>query len=199
MTAVGATQLGKPGQKEEAADFGGGYSTSGGFSTLFAAPSYQLSQVSSYIKGLNSTYAGLYNVSGRGFPDVSALGVNYAIVHQGNTSLVNGTSASAPTFAAIVALVNDRRLAAGNSSLGFLNPLLYSAQGAAALTDIVSGGLNLHPYSAHSIGLDKLLMIGNNPGCNTTGFSAGVGWDPVTGLGTPIFSGLLEACGVQEN
>ena len=36
------------------------------------------------------------------------------------------------------------------------------------------------------------ITTGNNPGCNTEGFSAVEGWDPVTGLGTPIFSRLLD-------
>ena len=33
---------------------------------------------------------------------------------------------------------------------------------------------------------------GKNPGCGTNGFNATVGWDPVTGLGTPRFLGLLD-------
>ena len=53
--------------------------------------------------------------------------------------------------------------------MGFLNPWLYS-QGYQGLNDIVGG---------------------NNPGCNTQGFQAVKGWDPVTGLGTPNF-GLLK-------
>lgn len=70
------------------------------------------------------------------------------------------TTADAPhsqTFAGVVALLNDFRLANGNAPLGFLNPLLYST-GAAGLNDITSG---------------------SNPGCDTNGFSAGTGWDPV--------------------
>lgn len=102
-------------------------------------PAYQQRQVTSYIQGLGSTYAGLYNASGRGFPDVAALGVNLTMVWKGETMLINGTSAATPVFAGIIALVNERLLAAGKPSLGFLNPLLYSAQGTAALTDITSG------------------------------------------------------------
>jgi tripeptidyl-peptidase-1 len=33
---------------------------------------------------------------------------------------------------------------------------------------------------------------GTNPGCGTLGFSASKGWDPVTGLGTPNFTSLVE-------
>lgn len=35
------------------------------------------------------------------------------------------------------------------------------------------------------------ITTGNNPGCDTNGFLAEPGWDPVTGLGTPNFSKLL--------
>jgi tripeptidyl-peptidase-1 len=33
---------------------------------------------------------------------------------------------------------------------------------------------------------------GDNPGCNTNGFSASTGWDPVTGLGTPNYPAMLD-------
>jgi len=71
-------------------------------------------------------------------------------------------------------LLNDRLIAAGKSPLGFLNPFLYST-GASALNDITTG---------------------DNPGCNTNGFPADTGWDPVTGLGTPNFPALFTAVGL---
>ena len=61
-------------------------------------------------------------------------------------------------------------MAAGKKSLGFLNPLIYSAQGQAAFNDITTG---------------------SNPGCGTKGFPASIGWDPATGFGTPDFAKLL--------
>lgn len=45
---------------------------------------------------------------------------------------------STPIFASVIALLNDERIAAGKSPLGFLNPLLYST-GASALHDITAG------------------------------------------------------------
>ena len=39
---------------------------------------------------------------------------------------VGGTSASSPTFAGIITLLNDARIAEGMPPLGFLNPLIYS-------------------------------------------------------------------------
>jgi tripeptidyl-peptidase-1 len=88
-------------------------------------------------------------------PDVSAQGDNFEFVFQGGNFLVGGTSASSPSFAGIVALLNDARIAAGKPPLGFLNPLIYS-KAFAVFNDIT---------------------VGNNPGCGTEGFFARVGWD----------------------
>ena len=81
-----------------------------------------------------------------------------------------GTSASSPTFAGVIALINDARVAAGKSPMGFLNPFIYANP--QAFNDITSG---------------------NNPGCGTPGFYASEGWDPITGNGTPNFQNLLAA------
>lgn len=146
MTTVGGTQLDPTGSfdNEKAASFDfypltDGAGSTGGFSNYFPTPSYQSSQVLSYIKGLGSAYTGRYNASGRGFPDVSALAVNYTTIWRGGSVSVSGTSASAPVFASIIALLNDKLIAAGKSPLGFLNPLLYSDNGTVALTDITTG------------------------------------------------------------
>ena len=162
MTSVGSTQ----GIDETAATF-----SSGGFSNIFARPSYQDDAVAGYLKQLGNTNAGLFNTEGRAFPDVSAQGVNFVIDVAGQGQLVSGTSASSPTFASVTALLNDELLNQGKSPLGFLNPLIYSSA-ASALNDVTTG---------------------SNPGCNTNGFPAAAGWDPVTGLGTPNFAKLLTA------
>ena len=52
---------------------------------------------------------------------------------------VSGTSCAAPTFSGIVARINAARLAAGKSTLGFLNPFLYGA-GAPFVVDCCCGG-----------------------------------------------------------
>ncbi|KDQ64445.1 hypothetical protein JAAARDRAFT_187770 [Jaapia argillacea MUCL 33604] len=162
VTAVGGT-VNIP---ETAVWFSGG-----GFSNYFPRPPYQESAVPAYLNALpNGTYAGLYNPYGRGIPDVSAQAWNFSIVYQQQTVKIGGTSASSPTFAGFVSLLNDARLSSGLPPLGFLNPLLYT-KGLAGLNDVTSG---------------------NNPGCGTEGFNATIGWDPVTGLGTPDF-GKLKA------
>ncbi|KAH9921038.1 family S53 protease-like protein [Fomitopsis serialis] len=165
VTSVGATTGTSP---ETAADF-----SSGGFSNVYPTPSFQSSDVSAFISGLGTTYSGLYNASGRGFPDVSTQGENFLIGYDGDIYTVDGTSCSSPTFASVVALLNDELLSAGKSRLGWLNPWLY--ENADAFNDVTSG---------------------DNPGCSTNGFTATTGWDPVTGLGTPNYSALKTAAGL---
>ncbi|KAI9069415.1 family S53 protease [Trametes sanguinea] len=164
VTSVGGTTSYNP---ETAASL-----SAGGFSNYFTTPSYQQADVQAYIASLGSTYSGLYNASGRGFPDVATQAIGYPVIADGSVFTLQGTSCSSPTFASVVALLNDRLAAQGKPPLGFLNPFLYSEKGRAALNDITTG---------------------SNPGCNTDGFSAGTGWDPVTGLGTPDFEKLLAA------
>jgi len=170
LTSVGATELtASPvnGSVETAASF-----SSGGFSNIWARPSFQDSAVQTYLESIGTLNAGLFNASGRGFPDVSTLGNNIDIVFQGEAETIAGTSASAPIFASMVALINDQLLAAGQKPLGWLNPFLYGV-GATAFNDIT---------------------VGQNPACGSPqGFPAQVGWDPITGLGTPNFAKLLAA------
>ena len=105
----------------------------------------------------------------RGYPDVSANGVNYVVAVDGAFSLIYGTSASAPTFASLVNLINEKRIKAKKAPVGFLNPSLYANP--QVLNDITKGG---------------------NQGCGTKGFSSVEGWDPVTGLGTPNYPAMLN-------
>ncbi|KAI0631110.1 subtilisin-like protein [Trametes polyzona] len=162
LTSVGSTQGISP---EVAAAF-----SSGGFSNIFARPAYQDDAVAGYLQKLGNTNKGLFQTKGRAFPDVSTQGVQFVIEIDGKAQGVSGTSASSPTFASVIALLNDELLNQGKSPLGFLNPLIYSSGSAAAFNDITAG---------------------SNPGCGTDGFPALEGWDPVTGFGTPDFNKLL--------
>ena len=78
-------------------------------------------------------------------------------------------------FAGMVSILNDARIAKGKKPLGLLNPFLY--QNPDAFTDV-------------TIGSDKW---GRGGGTLPYGFNCSVGWDPVTGLGTPKFAALLKA------
>jgi tripeptidyl-peptidase-1 len=48
------------------------FGSGAGFSNYFGQPSYQSKAVNAYIKNLNGLFDGLYNKSGRGYPDVAA-------------------------------------------------------------------------------------------------------------------------------
>ncbi|KAH8989310.1 peptidase S8/S53 domain-containing protein, partial [Lactarius deliciosus] len=104
----------------------------------------------------------------RGFPDIATQAFNIGIIFRNEYKVVEGTSCSTPIVAGIISLLNDYRISQDRYPLGFLNPWLYGIA-RAGLNDITSG---------------------SNPGCNTDGFSAVVGWDPVTGLGSPDFEHL---------
>ncbi|KAL8382145.1 hypothetical protein RB595_006093 [Gaeumannomyces hyphopodioides] len=183
VTSVGATVGAGP---ERAASF-----SSGGFSAHHARPGYQDPAVQAYLDrtgggGGGSAYAPFFNAAGRGIPDVSAQGVNFRVVDGGRDRLLSGTSASAPVFAGIVALLNAARRAAGRPPLGFLNPMLYRS--AAAFTDVVDGS---------SVGCRREAAAFGPGGAR---WNATVGWDPASGLGTPRFDALLAlaAPGVEN-
>ncbi|KAF4635294.1 hypothetical protein G7Y89_g2815 [Cudoniella acicularis] len=167
------------------------YFSSGGFSNRFPRPSYQDTAVKDYLSILGPTqWSSLYNASGRGFPDISAQGYNFSIMEKDPTTgiistiMVAGTSASAPTVAGIVALLNNARLQVGQKPLGFLNPWLYGA-GKAGLTDVVLGG------SRGCTGRDIYSGL-PSPLVPHASWNATKGWDPVSGLGSPDFGKLLS-------
>ncbi|KAI0672543.1 subtilisin-like protein [Trametes maxima] len=172
VTSVGATQV-VPGHKvtdPESAVFQR-FPSGGGFSNVFPRADFQKAAVDGYLQNFPPGYApNIFNASGRGFPDVSANGLNYSVALNGDFRLISGTSASAPTFAAILSAVNDARLALGKKPVGWINPAIYSSRFNGAFNDITNG---------------------SNPNCGAAGFLAKPGWDPVTGLGTPNFPKLL--------
>ena len=136
--------------------------TGGGVSANFPLPSYQ-------------SNAGVppepqTNYVGRGVPDVAGDAdptTGYQVRYDGQDAVVGGTSAVAPLWAGLVALMNQSL----GKNVGFLNPTLYSL-GEADFHDITSG---------------------NNDDAGLGYYSAGVGWDPCTGLGSPNGAALLQS------
>ena len=173
ITSVGGTG-GIIGTYESAADL-----SSGGFSNRYARPKWQNSAVQNYLsnsKVSNKTKKYINNTNGRGFPDVSAQAIDFMVVSSFIPMPVMGTSCAAPTFSGIVGLLNDIREMNNKSSLGFLNPLLYSTMGMKSLNDITFGsGGGCFDNSDHD-----------------NGFPALKGWDAVTGLGSPNFPKMKE-------
>ena len=108
---------------------------------------------------------------GRGVPDVCGdadPATGYTIRVDGQTIVIGGTSAVAPLWAGLIALAN----AQNGKSAGFLQPAIYAATAASAFNDITSG---------------------TNYSGTPVGFTAGPGWDPCTGLGSPIGTALIAA------
>ncbi|KAJ5780090.1 hypothetical protein N7457_005250 [Penicillium paradoxum] len=184
LTAVGGTEIPSGSEPEDHNEQAvTRFPSGGGFSNIYKAPDYQAQAVADYFAKAKPSYPyyksvdnssfgennGIYNRIGRGYPDVAAIGDKVIIYNRGLPSSIGGTSASAPVFAAILTRINEERLAAGKSTVGFVNPVLYA-----------------HPEAFFDV------TKGTNAGCNTNGFSAAEGWDPVTGLGTPNYPELLR-------
>ncbi len=140
--------------------------SSGGYSGYFTEPSWQTSTIGSK--------------SGRAVPDVSMVGQGGAFwvystasdqcTRGGNSAAwfgCGGTSLSTPLWAGYMAIVLQIR---GGSAQGNIGPKLYqigiSGSYSSDFHDVTSGSNN--------------------------GYSAGTGWDPVTGWGSPIADALAD-------
>ena len=97
------------------------------------------------------------------------------VVEGRKVQTIGGTSASAPLVASLISLLNEARLHAGKPPMGYLNPFLYHC--AQCFTD-VTNGTNAIDREGSSL---------------KAGWNASVGWDPVSGLGTPRFAKMLAA------
>jgi kumamolisin len=136
--------------------------TGGGVSDVFPLPSWQANaQVPPSINDQHK---------GRGVPDVAGDAdpqTGYQVYVDGQSAPIGGTSAVAPLWAGLIALLNQKR----GRAVGYLNPFLYQnytqLARSKALRDVTSG--------------------------NNGGYSAGPGWDACTGLGTPDGALLLQA------
>jgi kumamolisin len=148
---------------------GGGGSSGGGVSESFGLPTWQGS--ANVPPSANPGGA-----VGRGVPDVAGdadPATGYNILVDGQSLVFGGTSAVAPLWAGLLALINQGL----GKPVGFLNPVLYSQlAGTKALHDITSGNN----------------VVGNAPG-----YQAGPGWDACTGLGSPNGVQLLKELGGQ--
>jgi kumamolisin len=133
-----------------------GGASGGGVSSSFPPPSWQ--------SGANVPVSVSGGGTGRGVPDVAGdadPSTGFQVTVDGSSLVIGGTSAVAPLWAGLLALIGQRN----GSRLGFLNQTLYTTPaGAAAFHDITSG---------------------SNALSGAPGYSAGPGWDACTGLGSP--------------
>jgi len=180
ITSVGGTTLGTTGPKgawqsettwswfttpENGLDAN---ATSGGTSSTYLLPPWQA--------GISMT-ANQGSTSFRNLPDVAIVANQiYLIANNGGTYFAGGTSAAAPLWAGLAALLNQQLASQSQPSLGFMNPALYA----------IGKGAN---YSScfHDT------TVGNNTNsASSTKFFATAGYDLCTGWGTPIGSALLN-------
>ncbi len=137
----------------------------GGVSDYFALPAWQSKA------NVPPPPAG-FPGGGRGVPDVSGdadPNSGYQIRVDGSNMVAGGTSAVAPLWAGLIALMNQQL----GKNLGFLNTALYAAP-----------GYPNNPGPLHDI------TTGSNGA-----YDAGPGWDPCTGLGSPDGARLSKALG----
>jgi kumamolisin len=139
--------------------------TGGGVSGFFALPAFQGKARVPPLAGS----AGQTGHKGRGVPDVAGdadPASGYQVRVDGKSFVIGGTSAVAPLWAGLIALMNQKLA----HPVGYLNPLIYgSLAGHGLFNDIHSG--------------------------NNGSYAAGTGWDACTGWGSPIGTKLLQALG----
>ena len=148
----------------------------GGVSEVFPLPAYQDS--SKVPKSVNSGFAG------RGVPDVSGAAdpaTGYNVQVDGQTFPVGGTSAVAPLWAGLIALINQKL----NGRVGFINPQLYSLPAnSSVFRDVVNGNNRVSFKQFKKVGYD-----------------AQKGWDACSGLGSvdgAKLAGLLKAASTPQ-
>ncbi|MGA2117115.1 MAG: protease pro-enzyme activation domain-containing protein [Bryobacteraceae bacterium] len=160
---------------------GGLAASGGGASAVYKKPAWQ-------------TGPGVPGDGARDVPDVALAASNdhdpYIIVSGGAAIGVGGTSAAAPSFAGIVALLNQylvENKVQTKPGVGNINPKLYgmAATGAPGIFHDVTTGNNIVPCQA------------GTPDCagGQLGYTAGVGYDLVTGLGSVDAYKLIAAWG----
>lgn len=142
-----------------------GGATGGGVSDVFILPDWQ--------SGANVPASVNSNKHvGRGVPDVSGdadPNTGYRVRVDGQDTTIGGTSAVAPLWAGLIALLNQKL----GHPVGYLNPLLYKQLAATGVCrDITKGN--------------------NDITGNIGGYSAGQGWDACTGWGSPDGKKLLQ-------
>lgn len=172
---------------------GSGGATGGGISELVDPVSWQAG--ANIPKSVNSDHR-----KGRGLPDIAGnaspnSGYNLWLYGQSTSSLaftgpagvagevigaIGGTSAVAPLYASLVALIN----ASLQTRVGYLNPLLYQLEGSDVFRDINDGVSNAVTWTNED----------DSVGGPSLGYSSGAGWDACTGLGSVDGAALLDAC-----
>jgi subtilase family serine protease len=166
---------------DSVADGGTISASGGGMSSVYRRPAWQ-------------TGPGVPSDGARDVPDVSLAASNghdpYIIVSEGEANAVGGTSAAAPSFAGMIALLNQylvQNEIQTKSGVGNINPKLYgmAAGGTPGIFHDVTTGDNIVPCQVGT----------TNCASGQLGYRAGAGYDLVTGLGSVDAYNLITAWG----
>lgn len=167
VTTVGGTDLNTTGPGGAWASETGWIGSGGGISpNKYAIPSWQVAAAAG-CTSCSQVY--------RNGPDVSA-NANYSFYVCADqttctANLYGGTSFATPMWAGYLALANEQNVTNGNPTLGFINPTLYTLYGGSS-----------YDTDFHDI----------TSGSNGT-YTATVGYDLVTGIGSPNGANLINA------
>ena len=146
--------------------------SSGGVSSLYSIPGWQ--------QGTSMT-SNQGSAKMRNIPDVALAADNvWVAYHDGSTAATDvftGTSCAAPLWAGFTALVNQQSVSNGRSTVGFLNPALYTIGNGSTYAT------NFHDTTS-----------GNNySSASPSKYAAVAGYDLCTGWGTPKGSALINS------
>ena len=140
--------------------------TGGGVSAQFGVPTWQDDAAVPPSVSTGQPGRGLPDVAGNAGPSSC-----YMLVVDGAGTQVGGTSAAAPLYAGLIALLNANL----GRSVGFINDLLYGLQGPEVFRDIADARDNSY--------------------AGAPGYTSAAGWDGCTGLGSIYGNALLAALG----
>jgi Pro-kumamolisin, activation domain/Subtilase family len=179
ITQVGGTTLTTSGPvgryvSETVWNDGNGNASAGGISPNFPLPSWQAGV---------ATAANGGSTTSRNVPDVALLADNiFVVADNGTQQTLQGTSASAPLWAGLAALANQKAASLGQPPIGFVNPVLYNlGQGGAAATYFQD------------------IKTGNNIVAGSGGnYHAVAGYDLCTGFGTPHAQVVIDALALTD-
>jgi subtilase family serine protease len=162
--------------------------TGGGVSTFFGKPTWQ------------TGVPGIPNDNKRDIPDISLTAANHdayllcfqrSCVPDGQGFIsffgISGTSASAPSFAGIMALVRQKT----GSRQGQANYVLYRLASAQNYSQCNGSNTTTAPAATCTF---RDVTLGNNvvPGQSNQLYQSGVGYDLATGLGSPNVTNLVN-------
>ena len=159
----------------ESASNGGGGSGGGTNCDGILIPSWQVGVATT----TNQASSKLRNV-----PDVAMNADNIFIVaDDGQQEFADGTSAATPLWAGFTALVNQRAVASGKATVGFINPAIYA---------IGKSVFYLSDFHDITTGNNTNLIV-------VTNYPAVPGYDLCTGWGTPAGQNMITALATPDN